>query len=399
MIGPAMTFDPSSGYHPTTLQAWRNQLETATRQVFGNDVDLHPETLLGQLISIFSEFAVNIDERLLAVANGTSFQRAIGTQLDDINTIHNIRRVQARRSEVDAVMTGVPGTTIPAGLRASTTVGADFRLKKAATIGASQTGTGTVTARFEAIQEGEVIARTGTLTRLIDVVTGLRSITNPAPAVVGSAVESDATFRVRSAALREANAISSVEAIRAAVLAAGSESCSVFENVTGNPILAANNKGSPIDAHSVLCIVAGGTDTQVANAIRSKLPAGTRTSGTVPVTLPGGIINFSRTQEVPIDISIAISRGDSFPSNGFVLIRDLISDYVNALPTGRHIDLYEIAAEAYAAVPPPAMRLTASPTATRRDGVNRLVTTDATVNLVEKLTVADEEQHITITTS
>ena len=126
-----------------------------------------------------------------------------------------------------------------------------------------------------------MIARAGTLTRLVDVITGLTSITNADDAVLGHAVESDATFRTRSSDLREINALSSIESIRAAVLLVSDvASCTIYENTGASDQIL---KNSNILSHSILPIVSGAATesiagrTAIAAAIRSKLPAGTRT--------------------------------------------------------------------------------------------------------------------------
>lgn len=380
--------DVRTGFSATPLADWLEDFNGAARRAFGDDVDLSPETLLGQLNGIWSQYGVQFDEKLLAVANGSSFQRAVGVQLDDQNSIHNIGRRQAERSEVVATLGGAAGTVVPAGTRASTTTGADFRSKAAATIGTA----GTVNTTFEAVDTGPVEAAIGTLTRLIDVVTGLETITNAAAATLGKNVESDATYRARSAEEREANAQSSVESVRAAVLLVeGVTACAITENKTAADVTV---KGSTIVARGLLAIVTGGENAAVVAAIESKLPAGTETGdGSVTV----GDTEFQRSTDVPIQVTVDITRGATFPGDGLLLINDAIVDYVAGLPTGRHVDVFELAAAVYAAVPPPACRLDMTPTASHVTDFTptRDPTTDAGVLLVERLTL--DPANVTIT--
>jgi uncharacterized phage protein gp47/JayE len=126
---------------------------------------------------------------------------------------------------------------------------------------------------FTCEDEGVVRANANTLTEIANPVTGFSAPTNPAAATVGTEEESDAELYARWLASVARRGSSTVDAIRADVLAVdGVTSCLVLENTADTAV-------GGIAAHGVGVYVVGGTDAAVAQAIWDSKPAGIETSG------------------------------------------------------------------------------------------------------------------------
>ena len=89
----------AEGIEPTTLQGYIDALETAFRTAIGSDLDLAPETPQGQLIGTLALTLTEVDEALVAVANGASRNRALGIQLDDLGSLLGIPRLEGETDD------------------------------------------------------------------------------------------------------------------------------------------------------------------------------------------------------------------------------------------------------------------------------------------------------------
>ena len=241
----------AEGIQPTTLEEYVSELGQAFRSALGPDLDLASETPQGQLIGLLALSLAQVDEAMVAVANGFSTSRALGSQLDDLASLLGITRQGATRSTVTATLTGVAGATVPAGSRAGTEVADLFELVDEAVIGPS----GSVDAVMQSSQVGPVPAPAGSLTRVIDLVAGWTGITNAGPAVQGRFVETDVEFRHRYGRVVARNVRSSAEAVLAAVLdLPGVVDATIRENATS---VAVTEQSKSIAPHSFCLVVEG----------------------------------------------------------------------------------------------------------------------------------------------
>ena len=322
------------GIEPTTVDGYVTELGRAFRDALGQDLDLAPETPAGQLAGQLALTLAQVDEALVAVANGFSVGRGLGVQLDDLGSLLGIDRLGESRSRVDVILTGRPGAVIPAGSRARTDdEAAIFALDAAVTIPAS----GSITGIMTAVDAGMIPAPAGTLTRIIDLVAGWESVTNPADAALGRLVEADDAYRLRYARHTARNARSSTEAILAAVLEVpGISRALIRENATSAAVTV---QGREIGAHSVYIVVQGGIDAAVARAIASSKTVGAATSGDTLVHVPhvGGWtvpIRFSRVNAVPVSVTLGLTLQAGFPSDGTSRMIRQVRDFVGGLEIG-----------------------------------------------------------------
>ena len=331
------------GIEPTPLEDYVERLGSVFRAAFGEELDLGPESPQGQLIGMLGLMLAEQDEALVAVANGFSVHRALGSQLDDLGSLLGIERRQETHSTVDVTLTGQAGTTIPEGSRARTAAGDIFALTSAVTIPAA----GSMTATMRAVDPGPVPADAGGLDGIVDLIVGWTGVTNPAAATLGTLVETDASYRARYALETARNARSATEAVLAAVLGVDEVTDALIrENSTGSTVTV---QGKPIGAHSICVVAEGGADAAVAAAIARSKTAGTGTSGdtTVNVAHAGGWtvpIRFSRVRRVPITITMALTLDAGFPSDGTSrIIRQAVA-HVEGLAIAEHLSAQRLLA-------------------------------------------------------
>ena len=332
------------GIAPTSLQGYVDALGAAFRTALGEDLDMAPETPQGQIVGALALTLTQADEALIGVANGQSVSRALGIQLDDLGSLLGIERLPATRSTVVVTLIGRVGVSIPAGSRARTALGDMFELIQEATI----PGSGSVSAAMRSVEEGPIPAAAGALDRMVDLVPGWESVTNPAPAVLGSTVESDEEYRARYGRLTARNARGSLEAILAAVLdVEGVTDALIRENATDSEVMV---QGKAIGGHSICVVAEGGTDADVAAAIARSKPAGTGISGDTSIDLPhpGGWtvpIEFSRVSAVPIRIRMELTLESNFPSDGTVRIIRQVLGHVAGLTIAEHLETQRLLAD------------------------------------------------------
>ena len=325
------------GIGPTTLQGYVDRLGEAFKSALGAGLELAPETPQGQLIGVLALTLAEMDEALVSVANGFSLDHALGFHLDSLGSLLGIRRFPATRSTVEVTMTGQPGTTIPAGSRARTSVGDLFMLPVAVVVGEE----GTANATMESVDEGPVPAAAGHLNELVDLVAGWESVTNAAPATLGRRRESDDGFRARFGLHTARNARSSTEAILAAVLNVDGIVRALIRENTAAALTTV--QGTAIESHSVYVAAEGGADADVASAIAKSKPTGVGTSGDVLVNVPhvGGWsvpVRFSRGHAVPVSVALGLAIEAGFPSDGTSEMIRRVLAFVDGLEIGQPLN-------------------------------------------------------------
>lgn len=178
---------------------------------------------------------------------------------------------------------------------------------------------------------GPVAALANTLTVIETPVPGLSSINNPLDGVAGRNEESDAALRLRRyESLRLAGA-GAVEAVRARLQnVTNVVAAYVFENATGS----VDSAGRP--GHSLECVVTGGADADIATTIWNAKPAGIQLFGSTThnITDSQGTvqpIKFSRATDIYVWLNVVLTlySEESFPSDGYVQVRDAILSYAS----------------------------------------------------------------------
>ena len=392
----------STGIEATSLGDYITKLEDAFKSALGADLSLEPATPQGQLIGALALVLTQSDELALHVANGLSLHTSIGRQLQDYGTLFSLAKIEGERSTVTATLNGTTGTVVPAGARAATAENALFASDTQVIIGSG----GTVDVLMRAVENGPTIVAVGSLSKIVDAIPGWLGVTNSAAGDIGRNEETDAEYRRRYLSEVSIHGRDSLEAIRARVLSiSGVVGCLVRDNPTS---ASAATQGINIAARSLLVIVQGGANIDIATAIAATKPVGTPTVGNVTVNVPHphGFnipIKFRRVITIPIKVAINLTVSPSFPSTGFTTMRESLVNWFDGtwpvpgpgifdqsgIGIGEEIDLVRLNTPLNAV---PGHKLN-SVTVTRSNG-NALGTPD----LNQRYTLAADDITFTVTT-
>ena len=238
-------------------------------ELFGDNLDLSPTTPQGRLIELFNRSETFTLQACAAVSNMLNLNKANGFVLDDLGALFLIERKPATKTSTTVVLTGVPNTIIPANTRIKTTDGDIFVNPASAVIGSG----GSVSVRYQAVETGAIPALPNTLKIILDGVNGLETANNPANAIIGQEQESDGDFRNRIKISLNTNAIAVLSAIKASVeQVSGVIGSYCYDNYDSSAVII---DSLSVPAHSLLVVVDGGDDQEIANAIYAKKTAGT----------------------------------------------------------------------------------------------------------------------------
>jgi len=205
---------------------------------------------------------------------------------------------------------------------------------------------------FESVDTGAKAAPLGTLTQIDTPVFGWDSVTNPQEAALGSDTETDTALRLRRRQSVSIAGAGTVDAITANVLqVTGVTLAFIVENRT----FSVDGEGRP--PKSFETIVEGGDDTEVAQEIWDRKPAGIETFGdiTEPVLDSFGnarTIDFSRPTDIFIHLEIDYTKyaEEVFPATGETTIAKAAVDFGNTLNIGEDVILQRLQGPIFDAV-------------------------------------------------
>lgn len=244
------------------------------QQIYGSDIDLSSNAPDGQMMMIFIQAVLDLQDLLVQIYNMFDPDNAIGVILDQRVAINGIQR-QAGTFTVTNVTLVVAQALTLHGLdqsaqpifTVSDNAGNQFQLQTTQNIAAP----GTVVYAFQAAVPGAVLTTQNTITVPVTIVLGVTSINNPTAATTtGINEETDAALKVR----RQMSVSLASQGYLAGLLAAleninGVTSAFIFENTTSTT----NADGVP--GHSIWVIVGGsGAAADIAQAIYTKRNAG-----------------------------------------------------------------------------------------------------------------------------
>lgn len=256
-------------------------VQTDIDVAFGGGVNPSLQTPQGQLAQTETAIIGEKNNEIAYIANQVNPAFAAGIWQDAIGYIYFMNRIQASGTVVNAVCNGAVGTVIPAGSIAQDVNGYLYASTSAATIPAG----GNVTVQFQNQTTGPISCAIGALNRIFTAVAGWDTVSNPTAGVVGNNVESRAEFELRRQNSVAVNAVNSLQAIYAAVLAVPNVIDAYVVDNSSNSTVNFGTTSYPLAAHSICVSVAGGSSTDIANAIWNKKPPGCGYNGNTSVTV------------------------------------------------------------------------------------------------------------------
>lgn len=322
----------AQGITAPDYQTILSQLTEYFRQIYGSDAYLEPDSKDGQMIALIALAIHDANNTAITVYNCFSPVTAYGAALSNNVKINGLTRRAETKSTVDLLLTGVPGTTISNGLvRDQNNV--VWNLPASVTIDVN----GTVTVTAICADSGAVAALTDTITLIGSPTRGWHTVTNPAPATVGTPAETDAELRIRQSKSVSIPAITPFDALDGALAAIpGVIRHKLYENDSHLP----DNNGLP--PHSISAVVDGGDAEEIARTIRNKKAPGIPTYGKIAINLqnPHGTVNeihFSRPVIIPVYIAVELRALPGYTSPVGDEVKTAIADYINELDIGEDL--------------------------------------------------------------
>ena len=276
-----------NGLQTATAPELRQDLETAFKAIYGNDVLLDSSTPDGQWINILVQKGVDVRGILMQLYNSFNVDNTQGALLDQRCAINNVFRKAGTFTTVTINVTTDRQVTLEGvddnynspdatGFTIQDNEGNRFILVNTTTL-----SEGTSAVLFRAEKLGETIVLPNTITTPVTIVLGVISVNNPTVAnEIGVNEETDAELKIRR---RQSVAISSfgyLDGLQAALLQLdGMNDAKVYENYTDST----DANGTP--AHSIWVVVDGGSAAEIANTIYARKCPGTNMRGNITYTI------------------------------------------------------------------------------------------------------------------
>lgn len=267
--------------------------------IYGVDVNLDQDTPDGQLMYIFIQSVLDLQDLLVQIYNQFDPDTAIGRVLDQRVAINGIQRQAGTFTTTNITLMLTQALTLY-GLdqevepvyTVADNAGNQWQLRESIALLSGEN-----VLEFQSAVPGEVLTTPNTITVPVTVVLGVSSINNPTTyTTLGINEESDAALKIR----RQQSVSLSSQGYLAGLLASllnisGVTFAKIYENDTGA------TDGDGIPSHSIWVIVAGsGLAASIANAIYTKRNAGCGLKGnqTYVITQPDGSLFTIRWDNV-----------------------------------------------------------------------------------------------------
>lgn len=335
-----MYFKPyvdSTGLHIPTYNDILEDMLAAMKQIYGDDIYLDNSSPDYQLLSIFALKQSDTLQALAYAYNARSPETAIGASLDSVVKLNGIKRKAAGHSTCQVKITGSPFTQITNGA-VKDRAGLTWDLPANVVIDSNGTAYTVATCRTA----GAVSALAGDISQIETPTYGWVSVTNEVTAVLGNAQETDAQLRERQTISTANPSQTMLDGTKGAIAALKNVSrYAVYENDTNvSSVTDDNPYGLP--AHSVTCVVEGGTDEDVAEAIFLHKGIGCYTHGDVEVqyTDQNDYINrvrFFRPVYKDIFVKVVLKKYTGYISTMTVKVREAVYNYLAALTIGSDV--------------------------------------------------------------
>ncbi|MBK5244283.1 MAG: baseplate J/gp47 family protein [Eubacteriaceae bacterium] len=313
-------------------------MQMNAKGIFGSDVNLNTNSPLGMFLKVVAFGLARIWSLAETVYYSAFKDTATGFALDNTGQYIGIRRKPADYSTGIVTFNGTPGTIIPVNFVIACN-DIQFWTLQPATIG----GTGNIDVNIKCIELGTLGNVTaGTITTIVNPLTGVTSVTNALSFTGGEEVETDTDFRTRYDNSIAMGGSSTTASIEASLLTLDDV---IDADVTENDTLTVVDGIPP---KSISTFIYGGTDADISQAIFETKAGGIQAFGvtTTVVTDSKGNphdIGFTRATEVETYINIVLTKDALlYPSDGDVTIQTAVIDYIMALGLGDDVTFTKI---------------------------------------------------------
>jgi len=369
MTAPRFTPD---GIQVQTFQEIYDELAAGYRSIYGEDINLDPDSPDGQRVAIEAQLVLDAQSFGALEYNQRDPDFALGQSLNSIIKLSGISRRPATRSQVDVVVTTNRPLTLPTDYAVEDDLGQAWT-----TLNAIDIPPGETTVTLFAENFGAVEADPATVVNPVTVVIGVLSVTNTLSAVVGIDEETDQELRVRrNRSLETPQSSSTGRMFTALANLPNVTDVAVYENDTDTT----DSDGIP--AHSLWVVVEGGAVADIIETMTKNKTGGKGMVGSVtgtfsdPVARPNGTtftivhsMTFDRPVDVPVLVRLDATRKDAANPVDEALISQAIA--ARTFNIGENLlagDLYRLAFNAGESFIPTNLEISRDSGATYTDG-------------------------------
>lgn len=262
----------SGGIFIQSLSEIIDDLTTSLQLIYGESINIDQNTPDGQLIGIIAKIDTDIQEQLVALYNSFDPDAAVGQALHKIIKLSGLTRNPATRSTVVLSMVLSKQVIFPSDFTVKDTVGQEWVIALSQILEA-----GTHSVDFYAKEWGSISSSSGTITEEVTILDGVTSFSNPLASTIGADEEDDVSLRLRRRRSVEKPSFSTIGGLIARLLDInGVIDAKVYENRTS-----VYDSALGINPHTIWCIVDGGLNADIAEAIAKEKTAGVGEKGTV----------------------------------------------------------------------------------------------------------------------
>lgn len=335
-----MAFD-DTGYYVESYNEEVDKQTTIFKKFLGNDINDEPQSTYGRLIRSIAYNNWKENQKQQQVWLNAYVQFASGVSLDYLAYNRGIFRNQSQQANATVNITGTSAVLLEGGTTEFMTDDGTYFVLVKNTVLSDDDGDGTFTATASVVSEdysSDTNVQAHTITEFATPVDGIDTVDNPQPAVGGADEQTDDSLRQRILETNVANIGSTIDGIYTALDSVNGIRDKYIDNNTSG-VTDAN--GTP--AHALQIVVYGGTDQDIANAVRKAKGAGTQTFGSlsaVAYDIAGTpeTIYFNRATEVPIHFAITVKANSNWNADsGTDDVLNALQNYVNSLHMGRPV--------------------------------------------------------------
>ena len=306
-----ITIDYNTGIKADDTAKVRQEIVEDWENVFSDEVatlNSEAESPAGQLIDSQAVLVSAKDSELVNLMNQFNPKTADGIFQEALCAIYFLSRKVAQPTVVECTVTGLQGTTIPAGSVIQNTDG--YRLVSVGSVIIPASGSTTV--EFQTVDVGAIPIGANTCNKIITVIAGWDTVNNDIAGVPGQLAETRSALEKRRALSVSKNSHGSRLALQGSIASIdGVLDCLVLENKSN---ATATIQGVSLISHSVAICVYGGSDNDIAETIYNKLDAGCGTNGSTTVTYTsedGVPNNYQIVRPTPTNVYIEVTINET----------------------------------------------------------------------------------------
>lgn len=293
------------------------------------------DSIFGQFTQILAEEISICWEEAYQASQQFDPLNASGVPLRGLVQLDGITASDGSYTQISMTLGGTAGTVIPAGSMISNTDGTQiYSTVQSVTIPVG----GTVDVNANCTQKGPNNPAANTIIQIKTPVFGWRSATNTSTISTGSLPDTDEELHIKQERATSATSYRQVDAIISGLIRVDGVK---YARLYVNNELTTDAKG--ITGKTLAPVVVGGTNEDIAEALRLKCGTLDNFQGTTEVTYTGSlgdiqVVRFYRPTEVPVYISMNISQTEygTITDEAKEQIKQAIVDYAQYDQSGQY---------------------------------------------------------------